>query len=73
MEKIFIDIREENRWITKYFPNKDLITIEELLGVIEDLDSELEAWKEKYEDLELDLKENYKFVGQPETEYPVTF
>ena len=59
MDEVYIDMRKENEWIRKYF-NSDLVSIEELIAVIEDLDGEIEHWKEKYEELEEDLRENYK-------------
>ena len=59
MDEVYIDMRNENKWIRKYF-DKDWVSIEELLDTIEDLDSEIEHWKEKYEDLERDLEDNYE-------------
>lgn len=65
MDEVYIDMRNENKWIRKYF-DKDWVSIEELLATIEDLDSEIENWKEKYEDLEEDLRENYKPIPYAE-------
>ena len=65
MDEVYIDMRNENKWISKYF-DKDWVSIEELLATIEDLDSEIENWKEKYEDLEEDLRENYKPIPYAE-------
>lgn len=59
MDEVFIDIRKENAWIRKYF-DTDFVSIEQLLGTIEDLDGIIENWKEKYEDLEEEIKENYR-------------
>lgn len=59
MNEVYIDMRKESKWISKYF-NKDLVSIEELLGVIEDLDSELESLQEKYDDLKQDMEDNYR-------------
>ena len=50
MDKVYIDKGELNSWVAKYFPNKDLISIDDLIGVIEDLDSELEYLKEEKEE-----------------------
>ena len=50
MDEVYIDMRKENEWIRKYF-NGDLVSIEELIGCIENLDGEIEHWKEKYEEL----------------------
>ena len=65
MDEVYIDMRKENAWIRKYF-NSDLVSIEELLATIEDLDGEIEHWKEKYQDLEEDLRENYKPIPYSE-------
>ena len=59
MSDVYVKVNELNSWVAKYF-DKDLISIDELISVIEDLDSEAENWKEKYEDLEQDLHDNYK-------------
>ena len=66
MDEVYIDIRKENAWIKKYFENKDLVSIGDLISVIEDLDGEIEHWKEKYQDLEEDLRENYKPIPYAE-------
>lgn len=50
MDKVYIDKGELNSWVAKYFPNRDLISIDDLIGVIEDLDSELEYLKEEKEE-----------------------
>lgn len=63
MDSLYIKVEDLNKWIAKYFPNKDLITVEDLLGVIEDLDSELENKKIEYEELENNLHENYKPIS----------
>ena len=50
MDEIYVDMRIQNRWIQKYFPNKDFVSIDELIGCIEDLDSEIDHLKEELED-----------------------
>lgn len=65
MDEVYIDIRKENAWIRKYF-NTDFVSIETLLATIEDLDDEIEHWKEKYEDLEEDLRDNYRPIPYAE-------
>ena len=65
MDEVYIDIRKENAWIRKYF-TADFVSIEQLLATIEDLDSTIEHWKEKYEDLEEDLRENYRPIPYAE-------
>ncbi len=50
MNEVFIDMRYQNDWIKKYF-NADFVSIEQLIGCIEDLDSEIEELKEKIREL----------------------
>lgn len=69
-EDIYINLKNTNQWIQKYF-DRDLVSIEELLGAIEDLGDEIEHWKEKYEDLEQDLQDNYKPISHFE-EYGIS-
>lgn len=53
MNEVFIDMRKENEWIKKYF-NADFVSIEQLLGCIEDLDLEIDNLKGKIEELKKD-------------------
>lgn len=66
MNEVYIDMRKENDWIRKYFKDKDFISIEELICCIEDLDGEVDHWKEKYQDLEQDLQDNYRPIPYSE-------
>lgn len=50
-----------NSWIIdKYFKDKDLISIEELIGKLEEVDADMERYKEQLEDTIEDRDENYK-------------
>ncbi len=49
MNRVYIDKGELNSWVAKYFPTKDLISIDDLIECIEDLDAELEEIKESHE------------------------
>lgn len=60
MKEIYIKKNDVNKWIAKYFEKQDLISLNDLLDLIENLDSELERQKEKNEDLQQDLQDNYK-------------
>lgn len=60
MDNVYVDLRNENKWIREIFDNKDLVTIEEMLTKIEDLLDELEDVKEEYEDFKRDVEDNYK-------------
>ena len=62
MNNVYIKTTELNSWITKYFPNKDLISIDDLIGCIEDLDSEITKLLEQIEDMEQDIQDNYKRI-----------
>ena len=65
MDEVYIDMRKENEWIRKYF-DRDFVSIDQLIGCIEDLDDEIENWKEKYEELENDIKDNYRPISYAE-------
>ena len=62
MENIYI--KTEN-WalLKKYFKDKDLISIEDLIVLIDDLSYDLEKIKEEYTDLLQDIQDNYKYIG----------
>jgi len=50
-----------NSWIIdKYFKDKDLITIEELIGKLEEVDADMEHYKEQLEDTIEDRDENWR-------------
>lgn len=59
-DSVYVDLRNENRWLREIFNNKDLITIEEMLEKIEDLSDELEHTKEEFEDFKKDVEDNYR-------------
>lgn len=62
MNNVYIKKEELNSWISKYFV-QDLISIDNLISVIEDLISEIERYEEKIKDLEQDIEENYERVS----------
>lgn len=57
MDKILINL-EEN-FCRKYF-DKDIVTIDEVLDRMIELDEEVDQIKEAYRELEEDIKENYR-------------
>lgn len=65
MNEVYILKDELNSWISKYF-NKDLISIDDLISCIEDLDEEIDRLKDKIEDLEQDIEDNYKPITKEE-------
>ncbi|MEE3344284.1 MAG: hypothetical protein VZS44_09360 [Bacilli bacterium] len=71
MKEVYINIKDFGElFIGKYlYENigKDIISIEELIGILEDEIAEKEVWQEKYEDLEKDLEDNY--ISRPMSDY----
>ena len=71
MKEVYINIKDlEGLYIADYLykqTKKDLISIEELIGILEDEVAEKEVWQEKYEDLEKDLQDNY--ISRPMSDY----
>ena len=63
MDKVYIKVEDLNKWVAKYFIDKDIITIDDLISVIEELDSELDYQREKYYELENNLENNYKPIS----------
>lgn len=63
MEDVYIKVADLNKWIAKYFPRKDLISINDILTVIENLDEELEALKLEYEEFKANVDDNYKRIN----------
>lgn len=58
---VYLKTSTLNSWIIdKYFPEKDLVTVEELINVIEELDGELDHIREQLEDIIQDRDDNYK-------------
>jgi len=64
MDQIYININDmiecyTKRYLKEHF-KKDLVSIEELISLIEDLKGDYDSAQEKIEDLEQDIKDNYK-------------
>jgi len=58
MNEVFIDMRKENEWVRKHF-NVDFVSIDKLIGCIEDLDGEIENLKEQKQDID-EVREFYE-------------
>ena len=65
MDNVFIKKEELSDWIAQYFKH-DLISIDDMLNVIEDLNSEVENWEMKYNELERDIEDNYRPISKAE-------
>lgn len=61
-DSVYVDLRNENKWIRELFLNKDFISVEDLLSKCEDLNDELDHVIEKFEDFKRDVEDNYKRV-----------
>ena len=59
MDELLFDLRKQNDWIKERFANKDLITLDELLGDYEDLISENEHLQEEIRDMEENIRDYY--------------
>ena len=59
MDNIYLNI-EDSIYFQKRFPNKKLISLEELMTDYEDLMDEVDNLKEKIKDLEKDIEDNYE-------------
>lgn len=66
MENVLIDIRGENEQLRRLFNGKDLVSVEDLLDKICDLDDELQYVEEQFEDYKNREENNY----DPNVEIP---
>lgn len=69
MDEIYIKATDVNEWISKYFKNKDLISVGDLIGCIEDLDSEIERLNDKIKDLKQEEFDPYSEYGVSERDF----
>ena len=51
MNEVYIDMRKENKWISRHF-TKDLVSVSDLLDCIEELDSEIGELKLQIKELQ---------------------
>lgn len=59
MENIYVDLRTQNRWIQEAFEDQDFVSVEDLIGKIEDLLEEKEEIRLDYEQFKSDVQDNY--------------
>lgn len=65
MENIYIKI-DDYVLLKKFFKDKELVSIEDLIALIDDLNYDYEKRTEEYEDFIEDVRDNYKFIGMKE-------
>lgn len=65
MNDIYIKI-DDYTLLKKYFKNQDLVSIEDLIVLIDDLSYDISKMQEEYQDLLDNVRDNYKFIGQRE-------
>ena len=67
MGEIYIRTIDLPSWLAdEYFYGKDIISIEDVIGALEDLDSEYKMLEEKYEDFKRDVEDNYRQLSVAE-------
>lgn len=70
MNQIYINIKDMNecyfkRYLQEQF-KKDIVSIDEILGLLEDLKGDYDSLEEKFEDFKQDVEDNYKPVSYEE-------
>ena len=70
MNQVYINIKDMNECYTKRYLQekfkKDLVSVDELICLIEDLKGDYDEAQEKIEDLEQDIRDNYKRISVEE-------
>jgi hypothetical protein len=61
MNNIYLDIKDLI-YFQERFPNKNFISIDDLIKDYENLIDEIDNLKEKIKDLEKDIEDNYKII-----------
>ena len=62
MNKILVDIRDENDTIKLHFNNQDFVSIDDLLDKIDELSYTIDNIKEEYEDFKQNVNDNYRQI-----------
>ena len=67
MGEVYLRTIDLPSWLAdKYFYGKDIISVEDLVGTLEDLDSDYDMLEEKFEDFKRDVEDNYKPLSMAE-------
>lgn len=59
MNEVFIKVADFEL-LKKYFKNYDIVSIDELCGLVEELDYEIERLEEKIRDMQDDIEQYYE-------------
>ena len=59
MNEVFVKV-EDFKLLKKYFKNYDFVSIDELCGLVEELDYQNEILEEKVKDMEDDIEQFYE-------------
>lgn len=59
MNEVFVKV-EDFKLLKKYFKNYDFVSIDELCGLVEELDYQIEVLEEKVKDMEDDIEQFYE-------------
>ena len=62
MEKVKVDIREESNQVRKIFYKKDLVSIEDLLDMICELDDRVSDLEDEINYIKQDIEDNYRKI-----------
>lgn len=66
MKEVYVKTTDLS-WITDYyFKNKDIVSVEELVCLIQDLIGEKEDLEDKVRELESDIEDNYRPIPKSE-------
>ena len=67
MDEVYIKTSTLPQWLDqKYFLGQDLVSLEDLISLIEDLDAEVERLEEIIDEINQDIKDNYRFIPMGE-------
>ena len=66
MKEVYILAKDVPTWINKYFNNQDLVSVDYLIGIIEELDEEVERLNEELENTKQYYQDNFKQISDYE-------
>ena len=65
MNNIFVKIEEIPQWlIDKYFKNKDLVSVDEIIATLDNVDYELRELQEDFNNYKNYVEENYQEIPE---------